>query len=127
MQVLRVHLYKDSSAPFVELLREHQVGYRTLDMPSGVPMASSTVIEIVQAVGDATMWGGLAAVVVAYINSRRGRKVIITTKDKATVQAEGLSIRELEKVLHLAQSLTAFDPKANQPEGPGKPQNPSIE
>ena len=119
MQVLRVHLFKDSSEPFVGLLREHQVRYRTPDMPSGVPMASATVVEIVQAVGDATMWGGLAAVVVAFINSRRGRKVIITTKGKATVQAEGLSIQELEKVLHLAQSLTAFDPKPNQPEGPG--------
>ncbi len=76
-------------------------------------MASSSFIEIAQAAGDATMWGGLAAVIVAFINSRRGRKVIVTTRDNTIVQAEGLSIQELERVLGLAETLTAFDPNSN--------------
>jgi hypothetical protein len=62
------------------------------------------------------MWGSLATVVVAFIKSRRGRKVIITTKDGTIVHAEGLSLTELDTVLDRARSLAAIDP--NQPSPP---------
>lgn len=114
MDTLPVHLFKDSFGPFLALLNEHQVKYQMREVRSGVPMASSGVIEIVQAVGNAAMWGALATVLVAFINSRRGRKVIITTKDNTAVHTEGLSPKELEQVLRHAKSLTAIDPNKNQ-------------
>lgn len=110
METLPVHLFKDSFGPFLTLLNEHQVKYQLRDARAGVPMASSGVVEIVQAVGNAAMWGAIAAVLVAFINGRRGRKVIITMKDNAIVHAEGLSPDELEKVLVHAKSLAAIDP-----------------
>ena len=76
------------------------------DVRSGVPMASSGVIELLQ---SAAMRGALATVVVAFIKSRRSRKVIITTKDNTVVHAEGLSPEELEKVLAQAKRLTAIE------------------
>lgn len=109
METLPVHLFKDSFGPFLGLLNEHQVTYRLRGMRTGVPMASSGVIEIVQAVGNAAMWGAIATVLVAFINSRRGRKVIITMKDNTIVHAEGLSQNELETVLVHARSLAALD------------------
>lgn len=84
--------------------------YQMQEARTGVQMAPSAVIEIVQAVGNAAMWGALATVLVAFINSRRGRKVIITTKDNIIVHAEGLSPKELEQVLEHAKNLTAIDP-----------------
>lgn len=102
MVTLPVHVFKESFGPFATLLNEHHVRYQMREVRSGVPMASSGVVEIVQAVGSAAMWGALATVVVAYINSRRGRKVIITTKDNTVVHAEGLSVTELERVLEHA-------------------------
>ena len=116
LETLPVHLFKDSFGPFLALLNEHQVKYQMSESRYGVPMASSGVIEIVHAVGGAAMWGALAAVLVAFINSRRGRKVIITTKDNTVVHAEGLSPKELEKVLEQAKNLTAIDPINNQSE-----------
>jgi hypothetical protein len=56
------------------------------------------------------MWGSLATVIVAYIKSRKGRKVVITTKDGAIFHAEGLSYTELNELLEKAQNLTVFDP-----------------
>lgn len=105
-----MHVFKESFGPFVQLLNDHRVAYRMREVRTGVPMASSGVVEIVQAVGNAAMWGALAAVVVAFINSRRGRKVIITTKDNTVVHAEGLSPKELEQVLAQAKALSAIDP-----------------
>lgn len=110
METLPVHVFKDSFGPFLELLNEHQVKYQLREVRACVPMASSGVIEIVQAVGNAAMWGAIAAVLVAFINSRRGRKVIITMKDNTIVHAEGLSPQELEKVLVHAKSIAAIDP-----------------
>ncbi|MDH0474471.1 hypothetical protein N7362_06515 [Aeromonas caviae] len=91
MTTLPAHVFKDSFRPFVELLNEHQVKYQMREMRSGVPMASSGVIEIVRAIGAASMWAGLAAVFVAFIKSRSSRKVIVTTKNNTTIHAEGLT------------------------------------
>ncbi|MGB7481710.1 MAG: hypothetical protein WA924_15400 [Burkholderiaceae bacterium] len=110
MESIPVHLFKDSFGPFVQLLNEHGVKYQMRQVRAGVPMASSGVLEVMQAVGNAAMWGALATVVVAFINGRRGRKVIITTKENTVVHIEGLSMAELERVLEHAKNLTAIDP-----------------
>lgn len=110
MTILPVHLFKDSFGPFVELLNAHNVKHQMREVRTGVPMASGGTLELVQAIGNAAFWPSVATVLVAFIRSRRGRKVIITTKDGTLVHAEGLSQEELEQVLASAQSLMAIDP-----------------
>lgn len=105
MEALPVHVFKDSFGPFTALLNEHHVKYRMREVRSAAPMASSGVIELLS---SAAMWGAVATVIVAFINTRRSRKVIITTKDNTIVHAEGLSLAELEKVLAQAKHLTAI-------------------
>lgn len=109
MLILPVHLFRDSFGPFLSLLNENGIKYQMHEIRAGVPMASGGTLELVHAVGNAAFWASLATVVVAFINSRRSRKVIITTKDGTVVHAEGLSPKELEQVLQKAQNLTAFD------------------
>ncbi|MGL6486940.1 effector-associated constant component EACC1 [Aeromonas hydrophila] len=116
MTTLPAHVFKDSFRPFFELLNEHKVKYQMREMRSGVPMASSGVIEIVQAIGAASMWAGLAAVLVAFIKSRSSRKVIVTTKDNTTIHAEGLTASELERILAIAASIAVIDTGGSQPE-----------
>lgn len=110
MDTLPVHLFKSSFGPFLDLLNEHGLRYEMRAVRSGVPMASGGTLELVKAIGDATFWPAVAVVVAAFINRRNGRKVIITTKDKTVVHAEGLSMDELEHILKLAEDVTAFDP-----------------
>lgn len=106
METLPVHVFKDSFGPFITLLNEHHVKYTMRDVRSGVQMASSGVIEVLQ---SAAMWGALAAVIVAFLKNRRSRKVIITTKDNTVVHTEGLSVKEIETVLSQAKNLTAIE------------------
>ncbi len=120
MRTLPVHLFKDSFGPFLALLNEHGIKYQMREVRSGAPMASGATLEIVQALGNAALWASVATVLVAFINSRRGRKVIITTKDGTVVHAEGLSLEELEKVLERAQNLTAIDSNKSSETAPGK-------
>lgn len=121
METLPVKLFEDSFGPFLALLNEHGVKYQVRKARPGVFMAAGTTIEIVQqAIGNAAMWGAFATVVVAYINRRRGRKVIITTKENTIIHAEGLSERELDRILENAKNVIAFDP--NKPEDGSKAQ-----
>lgn len=109
MTTFPVHLFKASFGPFVQLLNEHNLTYQTREFRSGSVMASGGTVEIVQAVGNVAFWPSLATVIVAFIKSRRSRKVIITAKDGTAVHAEGLTQDELEKILKQARNLTAID------------------
>ena len=120
METLPVHLFKESFGEILELLNEHDVKYRMREVRMNVPIASGATLEIIQAVGNVAMWGSLATVIVAYIKSRRGRKVIITTKDGTIVHAEGLSHSELNDLLEKASNLTVFDPNTSTNEAPSK-------
>lgn len=113
MTTLQVHLFKASFGPLVQLLNEHELTYQLREVRSGAVTASGGTLEIAYVVGNAAFWASLATVVVAFINSRRSRKVIITTKDGTVVHAEGLRQKELEKVLEQARSLTAIDTSDN--------------
>lgn len=107
MENFHVHVFKDSFGPIIELLNEHKVKYQMHETRSGAIMAASGVIEVLQ---SPAMWGALATIVVTFIKSRNGRKVMITTKDNEVIQAEGLSSKELEQILIRSKSLVAIDP-----------------
>ena len=120
MDTLPLHLFKESFSEILELLTEHNVKYQMREVRMNVPMAAGGTLEIIQAVGNVAMWGSLATVLVSYINSRRGRKVINTTKDGAVVHAEGLSESELNSLLEQAKNLTVFDPNKSEKNSPEK-------
>lgn len=108
-QVLPVYLSRESFGDFISLLNEYEIKYQMQSMRSSVVMASSGVIELVQALGNAAMWGALATVIVAFINRRKGRKVIITTEDNSVIHTEGLSMEELKAVLEHAKNINLID------------------
>lgn len=110
MEYLHLHVFKDSFGPMIALLNEHDVKYQLREQRSGAVMAASGVIDVLQ---SPAIWGALAAVVIAFIRSRNGRKVIITTKDNEIIHAEGLSPKELEEILKRSKSLAAVDPNKN--------------
>lgn len=112
MESLELHLFKDSFGPFTTLLNEHSVKYQMRQARSGVSMASSGVVELLQA---ASLFPSLAVVICAFLKNKRSRKVIITTKDNLVVHAEGLNEAELTKVLEQAKNLTAIETNRVEP------------
>lgn len=106
METLPIHVFKGSFGPVAKLLNEHDVQYQMHETRSGAVMAASGIIEIII---SPAMWSALAAVVIIYVKSKHGRKVIITTKDNKVIQAEGLTKKELEPILKEAKNLIATD------------------
>lgn len=111
MEKLPVYLFKNSFGPFVTQLNKHHMKYNRRQARPGIHMGPFEVLELL--VQSKEIWGTVAAVVIAYLKYRPTRKVTITTKKNTVVQAEGLSSKQLEKVLSEAKSLTAIDTEKN--------------
>jgi hypothetical protein len=48
-----------------------------------------------------------------YLKYRHSRKVTITTKDNTIIHAEGLTAKDLEKILQHSKSLTVIETEKN--------------
>ena len=106
MHELKLHVFKDSFGPIVELLNKYNVKYQMQQIRSAQVAASSGVIELLL---SPAMWGSLAIIIVAFIKAKNGREVIITTKDDKIIHAKGLTKEEIEPLLKEAKNLAAID------------------
>jgi len=108
MDYVTVNVFKSSFAPIITLMNEYNVDYRIQEKRAGViTMTAEGVIEVLK---TPALWAAFAAVVVAYIRTKNGRKIIITKNDNTIVHAQGLSEKELASILKDAVNITAFDP-----------------
>ncbi|WLH83976.1 hypothetical protein [Pseudomonas sp. FP2338] len=109
MGVLPIYVFKNSFSALLGAISEGELHYQIRETRSAAPLASSGVIELLLSPG---VWAAVAAVLVAFMHRRRGCKVIITTKEKTIIHAEGLTQAELEKVLSLAQRITIAEARS---------------
>lgn len=111
MAVLEIHVFKSSFQPVTALLREEGLNWSMKQQRSGEILASSGILEVAL---NASAWASIAAVLIAFIKARNGRKVIITTKEHKTIHVEGLSAKELEKLLEKTAWISAIDPNSKE-------------
>lgn len=107
MSALEIHVFKDSLHPVTELLDSEGISCSMRQERAGVMVASSGILEVAL---NAGVWASIAAVLISFIKARHGRRVMITTKDKEVIHAEGLTSKELGKILEKAEWVTAIDP-----------------
>jgi len=116
---LRIALFKDSQASFIQILDDVGVPYEELRAPPGQIMASGTMIVIAQ---TAAIAGAVATVLVAWLKARASRKVILTLHDKRIVHLEGYSVEQVRELLPLVDQGTAIDTRpAEKPDNSVKP------
>lgn len=109
MATVHVQLFKNSYRSFTEHLDSEGIEFSRRIQLSEVPMAAGLTIEIVSAIAQATPWGALAIAVVAWMNARKSRKVIITTKNNEVFHIEGYSADEAEKLIAQSKTMTVID------------------
>ena len=110
VSVLRLNLFKDSEESFLAALDAEGIRHSRLELFSTQPQASG-IVETISAISDAMPWNSIAKVMVAWIEARKSRKIIITTNDHAVVHIEGCSIKEVENVLKSTLNATVIDTK----------------
>lgn len=107
VETLRVDLFKASYRPFTQLLRDSDIEYTDRMPPIGVPLNIGFGLDVI--IKDSAAWAALATVVCTYLKNRRGRKVIITTRDNTVIHTEGLSEAEIVRFLERARSIAAIE------------------
>lgn len=112
---MKIHLLGIGSETLLSDLDSAGVKFSRNHPPHGEVMNSGSSIEIATHATDAVPWVAIASVLVAWLRARASRKVILTLDDKKVFYAEGLSVREVQRLLGRTSSVNAFDTK--KPEG----------
>ena len=107
---IRVTTFKHSHDSFVEAVEAAGMKYDRRILLSEEPMASGSA-GVIQALSDAMPWNALAKVIVAWIEAKGSRNVMITTADFNVFHAKGYSAGEVERMLDKAINLNAIDTK----------------
>jgi hypothetical protein len=99
MSQLRVNLFENGRSEFLSLLREHDSAFLERVPRPGAIMNAGEVIEIMNAVKDASPYGAVALVLITWLRGRASRKVIVQADEKTIVHIEGYSVPQVEKLL----------------------------
>jgi hypothetical protein len=104
---IRVYVFKYSKTNFLELLRKNEIEHSEIQLfPAGTIVNSADAIEIIKAVGGASVIPALATVLVQWLKNKSSRKIIVQTKEKDVIHLEGYSIKEIESFLEKAENIT---------------------
>ena len=103
-------LFKHSSGSFLSALDEAQIPHEPIRMFSTNPQGSGLVESII-ALSEAMPWNAIAKVVVAWIEARKSREIIIHTATGESIQAKGYSVSEVQKLLQKSTSVLVIDTK----------------
>jgi len=109
MSSIPVHIFKDSAASFTEALSVNGIKFsRRIQLAEG-PMAAGWIIDVLSTLKEPAPWAALATVLVAWVNAKAKRKVIITTKDNGIIHTEGLSVADTIKALESAKNVAVIE------------------
>jgi hypothetical protein len=116
---MRVALFKDSEASFLQALEDADISYEKLSPPRDTVMAAGTMVVIAQ---TAAIAGSVATVLVAWVKARASRKVILTIQGNKVVHLEGYTVEQVKELLPLVAHMAAIDTQpAEQPNNSFKP------
>ena len=111
---IKIITFRNSKESFISLLEQNGIAFTELLPPNGTIVAAGEIIEILKAVGAASIFPSLATVAVQWLKARSSRKLMLQTKDKQVIHLEGYSAKEVAGLLEQANSLTVIDTKPNQ-------------
>lgn len=108
VSVVRLSLFKDSQVSFLAALDEANIHHQRIHLFSSGAQASG-IVETISALSDAMPWNALAKVIVAWIDARKSREVMIQTADGQTIHAKGYSAEEVQKFLPGSETIAIID------------------
>jgi hypothetical protein len=110
---IRVTTFRNSKDSFLPMLEKNNIKFIVRTRPVSVLMGEGEVVEILKAIGAASIIPSLATVAVQWLKARSSRKLILQTKDKQVVHLGGYTIKEVGLLLEQAENLTVIDIKPN--------------
>lgn len=106
--VVRLTLFKNSYQSFIVALDEAKIRHERAQLFSTKPQASG-IIEVISELSDSMPWNSLTKVIIAWIDARKSREIIIQTSDGRIIHAKGYSANEIRRALSLSVNVTVID------------------
>ncbi len=107
---IRITLFKHSQYTFLEMLDLEGIEHHRLELFSNNPQANGFV-ETITALSEAMPWNAIAKVIVAWLDARKSRVIIITVNANGNTvfHAKGHSIEEVRKILPDSLNIAVID------------------
>lgn len=106
MAKLEIQLFTESHKSFVDTLDSQGIEYSRRIQLSDMPTTAGMTIEVISAIAQATPWGALAVAIIAWLHSKKSRKVSILKEDDTIIHLEGYSADEVERLIEKAKFIT---------------------
>lgn len=110
ISILRLELFKHSQDSFISALDSAGIGHDPVQLFS-TSHRNSGITETISALSDAMPWTSIAKVMIAWIDARKSREIMVTTVDQKTIHLRGYSVSDAEKVLKLSVNAVVIDRK----------------
>jgi hypothetical protein len=109
MNSISAYVSKHSKSSFAEMLKENNIEFYEKNLfPAGTVVNASETIEIIKALGGASVIPALATVLVQWLKNKSSRKIILQTKENEVIHLDGYSVKEIETILQKAKNLTVI-------------------
>ncbi|MFJ4376267.1 hypothetical protein ACIP1T_27105 [Pseudomonas japonica] len=108
--LVRLTLFKHGAKSFLAALDEAGIPHGPVRMFSSAPQ-NSGLVEAITALSEAMPWNAIAKVIVAWIEARKSREIVISTGPGEWFHAKGYSASEVQKLLQISTNVTVIDTK----------------
>lgn len=105
---IRLATFKNSRASFLSALKCAEIRTSEVKLFSERPQAAGFV-DMVYAVSEALPWNALSKVIIAWLDARKSREVLITRDDNTVIHARGYNVEDLREILGSASNIAAID------------------
>ena len=113
VSVLRLELFKHSYGSFLDALDAEGVPHSEVQQFTTQPQASAFV-ESISALSEAMPWNSIAKIMIAWIEARKSREIIIATENDQVIYLKGYSVSAAEKIIKRAVKATVIDTAPNE-------------
>jgi len=105
---IRLTLFKHGGDSFLTALDEANIPHGPIHMFTGRPQASG-IVETITALSEAMPWSAISKIIVAWIEARKSREIIIHTETGEVIHAKGYSASEVQKLLPKSTNIIIID------------------
>lgn len=107
---VRLTLFRHGAESFLAGLDQAAISHTPVHSYSTRPQ-NSGLVEMITALSEAMPWNAVAKVVVAWIEARKSREVIIYTGTGESFHVKGYSAFEVQKLLVISTNVVVIDTK----------------
>lgn len=114
--VIYLTLFENSYESFIAALDDEKISHSQIKLFSNRSKALG-IVEVISALSDAMPWNAIAKVIVAWINARKSREIVINMEDGRVINAKGYSASEVKDFLAISINISIIDNKPANSDG----------